>query len=44
MRRLADGLQQPAETSVPISVASLAIGCLKQRLKVVKHKQAGPIP
>ncbi len=50
MRCLAEGSQQPAETSVTISVASLAIGWLKQRLKVLRLASldavglSGPLP
>ncbi len=47
---LAEGSQQPAETSVTIAVASLAIGWLKQRLKVLRLASldaaglSGPLP
>jgi len=50
MRCLAEGSQQPAETSVTIAVASLAIGWLKQRLKVLRLASldavglSGPLP
>jgi hypothetical protein len=43
MSPFADGLQHPAVTGIAVSVASLPIAWLQQRLEVVEHQQARPL-
>jgi hypothetical protein len=43
MLGLAHGLQQSAVAIEPVSIPSLALAWLEQRLKVVEHQQARPV-